>query len=31
MTVPDGETQELTPDEAPAAPPRPDDPARETS
>jgi hypothetical protein len=31
LNAPDGESQELTPDEAPAAPPVPDDPARETS
>lgn len=31
VTEPDAESQELTPDEAPAAPPGPDDPARETS
>lgn len=31
VAAPDGESQELTPGEAPAAPPVPDDPARETS
>jgi hypothetical protein len=31
VNAPDAESQGLTPDEAPAAPPGPDDPARETS
>jgi hypothetical protein len=31
LNAPDEESQGLTPDEAPAAPPGPDDPARETS
>jgi hypothetical protein len=31
ISAPDAEAQELTPDEAPAAPPSQDDPTRETS